>query len=78
MAEQDRKIRATGPSESAMRPGTPDDPRSYPRHEWGAPGLPPTPGGDEEALEKRGAELVKEGNASDTSAMKEMLKEETP
>ncbi|HLL54758.1 MAG TPA: hypothetical protein VK447_14490 [Myxococcaceae bacterium] len=69
------KIHAAGPSERAMRPGEPDDPRSYPHHEWGAPGLPATPWDDPETLRARDRELRREGDASDTSSIKTQLGE---
>jgi hypothetical protein len=68
-----RKIHAAGPSERAMRPGEPDDPRSYPHHEWGAPGLPATPWDGPGEHAARGRELRREGDASDTSSTKTML-----
>ena len=70
-----RKIHPAGPSEAAMRPGGPDDPRSYPHFEWGGPGLPRTPWEAESLgrLKARDRELRREGDTADTSAMKTML-----
>lgn len=74
MAHKHRKIHPVGPSEAAMRPGGPDDPRNYPRQEWGAPGLPSTPyEGLEDQDKARDKALVREGNRGETEDMKTLL-----
>ncbi len=68
-----RKFHAAGPSERAMRPGEPHDPRNYPHHEWGAPGLPATPWDDPGDLKQRDRELRREGDKADADSAKTML-----